>query len=302
MAPWKSKGGWMFALLVVVCSAWALAPRAPESPSRRHNAARDENANAGPMAAVWGAKIVHSGYPALPEGTSCEITADVGARDVPFMQRVRLSCMGTPFYASTPNPAVRASLTQRFGKEPGTIVFEGSYDDNTLVPPHFRFGRAASARPRADADDVTGHLQMGVGPDDGIDLRVDRTSAPRMSKPLGTLASVAFDRGAHVTHASGKRTSALGTACRVQLMPASADECDVSIDCRLADQSGYSERFPHMACNAGAAATDTPLSLGDVNAKPGTTLHFASVDQPFTLTARIPDPWLLELTLDAKKD
>jgi hypothetical protein len=56
-----------------------------------------------------------------------------------------------------------------------------------------------------------------------------------------------------------------------------------------------------MVCNAAAAGTGAPLTLTDgLHEKPGTSLHFDSVDQPFTLTARIPDPWLLELTLDPK--
>lgn len=296
----------MLGLLALVCTAFALAPSPPHADAWRPRSKRlvDVAVPSDPTAqvAVWSASVTRSGLPTVLEGTSCEIAADIGVRETPFMEQVRVSCGGQLLYRSMPNPSAKRVLAQRFGKEPGTIVFEGEYDDDSVVLPRLRMGNPALVPAHADAGDPTARLQVGVGEEHGIDLRVSRTSAPLRARPLGTLAAAAFDRPARVVTASGKRLPPAGTMCRMQLMPTDATECDVTIECR--PSSSWSERFPRVRCNATAAAAGAPLVIEDSFQRGGrfAALHFESVDRPFTLTARVPETWLLTLTLQGKVD
>ncbi len=220
------------------------------------------------------------------------------------MQRVVVSCGGKTLHRSTPNPATRQSLTQRYGKEPNTIVFEGSYDDGMPAGPRLRFDTTPPQRASPEALG-TAHVHVGFGPDEGVDLAVARWSEPRVRAPLGPYANAAFDRTARVRSATGQRPAPQGIACRVQMIPAAADRCDVTVDCRPAGQ--YAGLFRSVPCNANAAAGGAPLHLDDsmehASGYSGmAVLHFDSMDTPFSITSRVPDTWMLELTLTPKMD
>lgn len=310
LSPWKSKGAALFVLLVIVCTAWVVAPRV--EPVRSPVVAlRGPDGNA-PFAAIWPAHIERSGIPGLDVDTACQISADLALREGPVqvlrtgpvMHHVLVRCGGRILYESTPNPATRQSLTQRFGKDPKTIVLAGAYDDGMPAGPRLRFDTTPPLRAPPEAMG-TAHVHVGFGPDEGVDLAVARWSEPRVSAPLGPYANAAFDRSAYVRSATGQRPVPPGIACRVQMIPAAADRCDVTVDCRPAQYTGL---FRNVACNANDAAGGAPLHLDDSMDRASghgsgmAVLHFDSIDRPFSITSRVPDTWMLELTLAPKMD
>ena len=303
LPPWKSKGPVLFAMLVVVCTAWVVAPRTPPAVSQRAVlTARTPPGTSGALTVTWPARIVRSGLAGLEIGAACEIIADVGAREGPVMQRVVVTCAEKIIYRSTPNPATSQSLTQRYGKTSGTIVFEATYDDGMRAGPRLRMATAPPLR--STGADGSAQVFVGFGIDDGVDLAVSPWSEPRPSAPIGAFARAAFDRAAFVTAATGKRPVQAGTACRMQMIPIARDRCDVTVDCR--PSRTFTREFRGVRCNAEAAAGGAELTLDDsmdrADAHAAAVLHFASIDRPFSITARVPETWMLELTLLPKMD
>ncbi len=312
LRPWKSKGPWLFVGLCVLCTAWVYAPRtAPVAPPRaRFLGVPGPDGNV-PLTVTWGANIDRSGIPDLELGTACEITAELAAREGPLFQKVIVRCGGRTLYRSTPSPATRQSLTQRYGTAPGTIVFEGSYDDGMPAGPRLRLDTTPSARAAVGARG-TAHVSVGFGIDEGVDLAVLSWSEPRMSPLIGAYASAAFDRPARVLSATGKGPVPTGTTCRMQVIPVAADRCDATLECR--PTAPYTGTFRSVSCNASAAAAGAPLTIDDaMDRPPGQThdgldthgsavLHFDSISRPFSITTRVPEMWMLQLTLTAKLD
>ncbi len=299
-----------------MCTAWVYAPRtAPVAPPRAALSAATGSSAETPLTVTWGANIERSGVPELEAGAACEIIAELAAREGPLLQRVTVRCGSKTLYRSTPNPSTRQSLTQRYGQARGTVVFEGSYDDGMPAGPRLRFDSAPSPRTAllvGSGARGTAHVAVGFGIDEGVDLAVVRWSEPRMTPPIGAYASVAFDRAARVLSATGRGPVPTGTTCRMQVIPVAADRCDATLECRPA--APYTGQFRSVGCNASAAAAGALLTLDDgMDRAPGAArdgpdahgpavLHFDTIERPFSITTRVPEMWLLQLTLTPKLD
>jgi hypothetical protein len=286
---------------VVLCTAWVLAPRgkpAPQSAPEAPGVAGSAQVGEEPASVVvWPAHVERSVVEGVAEGTACQVSGELLVHDAPVLRRVRVTCGGRVLYQSLPEPSNKRSLVQRYGKDQGTIVFQATYQDSGLVPPSLRM--PVDTRSAAE-DEVSAHLVLGFTGNDALGLRVKRTSLPWKSAPLGAYARAAFDGPARIRKSFGRRGTPVGTVCRLQVIPAGRQSCDVTVDCGAA----WSGSFPAQVCNAREAAQGEPLTI----ARPEKqelgvpALHFDGADSPFTITSRVPDTWMLELTLPPKMD